>query len=211
MKTKDLIESLSSEIQETKYTSPYSLFAKWVIFFIAFTLVVLAIKGIREDINTKIFETPFIIEMVLSLFVSFTACFIAIKLAIPDKNRGKLNFLIPIIPVFIMGYVILQNGDINLEALQKSLKSNHLEITILLIIYTIPLALFCFHLINKLRPTSLEINGLMAILSSVSGAHFIVRITEIAENIAPVFVWCYSPIIVFSILGVYFGQKFLKW
>ncbi len=210
-KSESLIENLSKQNINPKKVSPGFLLAHFIVFFALFTFTTVAIRGLRFDIIEQLSSIHFHIEIVMSIAASLFSIFIAIELAIPDEKRcPSINFL-PVIPIILIGYAILEGGNIGADALRESLKHDHFEITILLAFYTIPFAVLGFAFVKNLAPTKLGLDGFMIFLSSSSAAHFIVRITEPTDNIAPVFIWCYLPIILFSCMGIFLGKKILKW
>lgn len=211
MKIDELIEDLSNDTQKVEFVSHIKIFIEWLAFFTLFSGLIFMCAGIREDIASKLTDFHFASEMILSIVTALSASFISIFSAIPDTKRSKVINLLPIIPTIIMGYIIAKDGNLGVEALKNSLRSDHFQITLLLAAYTAPLAIFNIYKIKKLAPTNLYICGFMAIMSATAGAHFIIRMTEIAGNMAPVFTWCYSPIIIFSFAGIYIGKKLLRW
>jgi len=60
-------------------------------------------------------------------------------------------------------------------------------------------------------PTQLGWAGAMALLSASACGHFLMRTIGQAANFAEVFIWCYTPLLAFALLGMLLGKKLLRW
>jgi len=214
VKTMDnLIEELVEKNDKVNPILISQVFVKWLGMLLLYSVLVLLIKGLPEDSNQKSQDILFISEMVLSVISFIFAGFLALNLAIPNINRSKVLNYSSIIPFVIMGYLIMSSSSFEVKnlSLEESLKNNHFLITITLILYSLPAIFLTTFMVKKLNPTELSWNGFMILLSATSLGHFLIRMTEKADNIAAILVWCYFPIIILSMFGIIIGKRFLKW
>jgi len=49
------------------------------------------------------------------------------------------------------------------------------------------------------------------LLSASACGHFLMRTIGQAANFAEVFIWCYTPLLAFALLGMLLGKKLLRW
>ena len=210
-KTDDFIKDLSEDLTEVKVTKPLGMFCKWLCFSAIYTFLIILVSGLREDISLSLKEASFSSEMILAVITSALSAYLSFLIAIPNDKYKKIFNLLPVIPFLIMGYVIANSGSISSEALKASFKDDHFTITLALIVYSIPTITYSFFLVKKLSPTSLMLNGFTIVLSATALSHFILRMTQMTDNLAPIFVWCYMPVILVAFGGIYLGKKFLKW
>ena len=212
METENLIDELSNDITAVKPIKVKQVFTKWCFAVTFYLATVVALRGIADSQN-KLADNIFILEMVLSLITCFISGFLAIKLAFPNSERKKIWNFAPIIPLISMGYLIFISSELGTEliSLKQSIQNDHFLITLTIILYSLPIAIYSFIKVGSLSPTQLSWNGFMIIMAASSGAHFLVRVTEQADNLVAILVWCYFPIIILSLTGIAIGNKLLKW
>ncbi len=173
--------------------------------------VIVALFGVRDDWLNEITTMAYQGEMALSLLIVFGAGLSVIKLAVPRQGSLPTSWCFLLLAL-TLGAVIGLLGNVSIQALEASLKSNHFYITFGLIAYAAPVAgALLWFLRQKGSPTQLGWAGLMALLSASASGHFLMRTIGQSNNFAEVFIWCYLPVLALALLGMLIGKKLLRW
>lgn len=176
----------------------------------AYFAVIIFGFGLRADWFEQIATSAYLCEMLITLLLTYGAAWTALRLSAPSSGKLFAGWLLILLSV-VMGAVIWLLGQVNAESFAASMESDHFYITLGVIAGATPVAAGLFWLLRQGAPTQLRWAGAMALLSASAAGHFIMRTVGQADNFADVLVWCYSPILVFLMLGVIVGQKTLRW
>ncbi|MDG0970086.1 MAG: NrsF family protein [Porticoccaceae bacterium] len=209
----DFINSLVEDAADTKPTG-FNIASRSrlvILFLTVYLSLIIATIGLRSDWHYQVSQLSYSIEIALSIILIFFAGIASVRFSVPRAIGRSPAVFLPFL-VVVLGIVIWQLGGVSLDALIVSLTTPSLSyISFGVIAGAIPTASFLMWQMSQGSPTQLRFAGSLALLSASSCGHFLMRTVGQAENFADVLVWCYSPIVMLTILGLIFGQKLLKW
>lgn len=207
--TDNLIESLASDLQEVKLIAhPFKRTLLWLVFALAYLGIAIYYVGIRWDFSDKIYDVPFVLEMIVVGLMSVSAAFCSLWLCVPDMRGQKWMLMIPstLFGVFIVWFstkVLLYMSEM------PALEWHHCAQDA--VFYGIFPVLGLFLLVGKGKTTCPKMMSFMNALA-VSGLGYIgLRITCSAEDMGHTFVYHFMPFVVLSFLIVLAGRKIYRW
>jgi hypothetical protein len=209
----EFIKSLVEDAADTQPTVFYiASRSRLVILFLTVYLgLVIAVMGLRSDWYYQVTLLSYSIEMALSVILIFFAGIASVRFSVPRAIGRSPAVVLPFL-VVVLGMVIWQLGGVSLNALIVSVTTPSLSyISFGVIAGAIPTASFLMWQMSQGSPTQLKFAGSLALLSASACGHFLMRIVGQAQSFADVLVWCYSPVIILTMVGLMFGQKLLKW
>lgn len=207
---KDIIQSLVNENTEIHYTSFAIPFAKSITFSLAYvTFMGFLFYNLREDITLKASNNYFNIEITSIGVLYILISYLAFKNLSPYTQKTKTN--IACIIMLFMAFV----GTALLPALPASLNfSNiiqeaHCAGTMTLI--SLPNIMAGFYFLKKQMTTHPKTLGFAIFSYSALLGYLLVRFTCENETLDHQSILHITPFILYSSLGIYFGNKHLKW
>jgi hypothetical protein len=166
--------------------------------------------GLRPDWQVQMQTASYQCEMGITVILIYAAALSAIRLMAPSQSKMLWGWVLISISL-LMGVAIWLLGQVDAESFQASLASDHYLITLGVTAAAAPVAIGLLRFLRKGAPTQLAWAGVMSLLSASAVGHLVMRTVGMADNFADVMVWCYSPILFLSALGVVIGRHSLRW
>ncbi len=210
MNNNNLIAQLADDVTPVQ---PISILRRLVLTFsvlIMYITLVPMLFGARPDWAQQMATLSYQLEMGISIALTFSAAFLAVRLAVPTQTRFPYGWLIGVAALAI-GAVIGLLGEVSMQGVRDSFASNHYYITAGVIAFATPVAAALFISVAKGATTQPALAGLASLLSASAAGHFIMRTIGQSNNYAEVLLWCYSPVLILALIGFIMGQKYLRW
>lgn len=207
--TKDLIHSLTSDLEEVKCMAhPFKRTMMWLVFASAYMAFISFSIGIRWDFSEKLYDISFALEIFVVGAMSISAALCSLWLCVPDMRGQKLLLAVPsglfaVFMVWLFTKVILSVDHMPIlewhHCAQNAFVLGVLPVVSLLL------------LMGKGRTTHPKFMSFMNSLA-VSGLGYIaLRITCSAEDMGHIFVFHFMPYLLISFLIALLGRRIYRW
>ena len=216
MKTKNLIDTLTSDAPPVKHVVPGKLLLVWLAAASLLMGGLVAALGVRPDIITRLHDISFVVELSLVLAITISAGIAACWLALPDVNQQQWLRWLPFVPFVALSFLLLNNyfsahgmdpmGAVYTEYLEK-----RYDCAADIVLFSIMPGVVLFFIMRKAAPVHYFWAGGIAALAITNLGYFALRIVEVNDNIAHLLLWHYLPMAMFSLLGAFLGKMTLRW
>ena len=207
MKTQQLIDQLSdeglSQKQQPHLTSRACLCITLVFLYF---LLVIVLQELRIDIQDKLQQNLFVIEILISLAMGISGAFAATWLSLPDVNQQPTMRAIPFIFLLALSIMIISQYFIYpVDGIDNGLQC-FINLSLTIIIPTC----FVFYLITKAASVYGGLTGVAVGLFVNGFGYATSRITEINDNIGHVLLWHFLPMIAIIVFLLLLGHIIFK-
>ncbi|MBU0620311.1 MAG: DUF1109 domain-containing protein [Gammaproteobacteria bacterium] len=205
-----LIAGLSKDVQPVKPAlHPYKLSLQWIGAAALYLLVTLALTGLRPDWHESFVEPWFVAE-IATLFALFIVTALSTALlAFPDLHQKRLLAYAPLVPAVLFVAVILSAALADTPP--APLPEHSIECTCSILLTMLLPALWTFYSLRRYASTHYRLAGSIALLSAFSVGALWLRLHEVNDSIAHVVEWHYLPMLGVGLLGLWLGNRLLKW
>lgn len=213
MRTEEIIAGLTREVAKpVRAANPWVMFSIWgSITLIAF-VVLAAYLGLRLDINDRLNEPLFMLEILLLLGLVVTGAISAFWLAFPDCRQQHWLLLAPL-PIFVAYVALLLFRAIVPDATAQPLDIDHssLECALCITLFApLPASLMLWQ-IRRGATVLPRRAGLLAMLVSGAMGHLLLKFVEANDDVLHLLVSHLLPISALGLLGWLAGRKILAW
>jgi len=207
--TEELIHILSAEkVALRRLSTPARIFWQWLLVSLLSVGGMLAIFGLRDDLNEKLTNGFFVAEIFTLSAITISMAFAAAIYSFPDLYQRKYSLYIPPIAllafVFSLVFAYMENANAPLP--------EHSFICLFCItMFSMIPALWMFYLLRKQASTHLKMAGCTALLAACSIGALTLRLSEKTDSIEHLILWHYLPMVGYALIGAWLGKRFLKW
>jgi hypothetical protein len=200
------ILKLVKEGPKKALSSPTYTLLNWIFLIIIYLSIVIYFKGIRDDLNFKITQSLFLIEIFLMLLLALSSALSASMLALPDVNQKAWIRFLPLIPLVIFT-TLLAYSTFATSALSmiECILLSRFDCVFYIIFFSIVRASIMFYSIQKAAPIYCCWAGSMAGLSAASFGYILLRIIDPSDDPFQLIIWHFLPVILIMIIGMLLG------
>lgn len=188
---------------------PFILSFQWMVAAAIYLAVSLAFFGLRPDLLEKFHSAWFVAEIVVLLGILIVTSTSAALLAFPDLYQKRNLALAPawMFALFLLTLFLAWRDDSSLTPLP----AHSFECTLGITLMALLPAVWIFYSIRKYASTHYRLAGSVALLSAFSVGALWLRLHEMDDSIVHVIEWHYLPMLAIGIIGLWLGQRVLKW
>ncbi len=188
---------------------PFILSLQWMGAAAIYLAVSLAFFGPRPDLLEKFHSAWFVAEIVALLGIFIVTSISAALLAFPDLHQKRHLALAPawIFTLFLLTLFFAWRAD----SPPTPLPVHSFQCTVGITLMALLPAVWIFYSIHKYASTHYRLAGSVALLSAFSVGALWLRLHEVNNSIAHVIEWHYLPMLAIGIIGLWLGQRVLKW
>jgi hypothetical protein len=204
------ITSLSTDVSAQKTVRLSRLMTTWFLgTFIYMALLLFVVFKPRPDLALKLSEPLFFFEISSLALLALTSSLSAILLSFPDSYQNRKLSFTPIAAFifFALSLALEQFAD-NPPAPEPE---HSFECCIAITLASLPLAAWMFARIYRMAPVHPTFAGATALLASFSIGALALRLSEQTDSIHHLIYWHYLPMFLMGLIGLWLGQKILKW
>ncbi len=215
MNTEELISKLSQdELKKASLNSPL-YYGLWLIsILLLYATISLLFLEIRPDMGIQLGRFPFILEIVLLLFLTFAGSMAAIFSMYPDCYQKPFFLKVPcIIFVALISFIAFQIITMPFDPRMVVIPSHGHGMECALCIAALaclPSALI-FGLVRKGATVTSVSAGSLSVLAASGLGSLILRLTETDDSLLHIALWHYVPTLLFAAIGAVLGRFLLKW
>lgn len=188
---------------------PIALILKWIALASIYLLVLLLLKGVRNELLTAFQHPWFVIEIALLLAILVATSVSAALLSFPDMYQMRRAVWIPLglFAIFAFALFLAWRADVP----PAPFPVHGIECTLAIIMAAIVPCVWMLYSMRKLASTHYQWAGSIALLHAFSIGALWLRLQENNDSILHVLQWHYLPMIGFGLLGLWLGKRILKW
>lgn len=213
-KTKQLIDYLSQDAEPVGVIShPLLRLLLWGVACAAYLGTFVLVIGLREDLNIKLNELLFQIELVLAAITCISAAIAALLLSVPDGYQFKKMRWIPVIGFSILSSLLYLQWQhpLLLRGVHVAHSDNTYQCMLDISAFALMPVLLLFFMLITGAPTERRWAGAMAGLAAASLSHITLRLLEPNDDIAHILVWHYLPVVFIVLLTILIARRYLRW
>ncbi len=188
---------------------PYMLSLKWIAAAVLYLSVSLILGGLRPDLAVKFLNPWFATEITLLSGIFIATTLSAALLAFPDLHQKRRLALAPVwlfgLFVFILFFAWLADTP------PAPLPVHSMECTMSITFMAILPAFWTLYSLRHYASTHARLTGSVALLSAFSVGAIWLRLHENTDSIIHVIEWHYLPMLVIVVLGMWLGERVMKW
>lgn len=212
--TKQLIESLSSEVKPIKVIRPRHYGALLLVLLLIYAIITqFFLSGFRADIAMQMADSLFILELIILVSIFISASVASVYAMLPDACERKILMRLPyVFSISMLGLLVVQ-FFLQYEpqtALLKPAYHTH-ECTEYIVFVAILPAILIFSLLRKGASLIPMQAGVFVIMVAVSVGAITLRLAEDNNDIMHLIMWHYLPSIFLAITGTLLGRYLLRW
>lgn len=188
---------------------PYILSLQWMVASMLYLAVSLAFSGLRPDLLEKFHNKWFLAEIVVLCGIFIVTSISAALLAFPDLHQKRNLALAPawMFTLFLLTMFLAWRAD----SPPTPLPVHSFECTLGITLMALLPALWTFYSMRKYASTHNRLAGSVALLSAFSVGALWLRLHEVNDSIVHVIQWHYLPMLAIGIIGLWLGQRVLRW
>ncbi|RFC35236.1 MAG: hypothetical protein DID92_2727744087 [Candidatus Nitrotoga sp. SPKER] len=197
------------EIRVKTAPHPFILSLQWMGAAGIYLAVSLTLFGLRPDLLEKFHSVWFVAEIGVLLGILIVTSISAALLAFPDLYQKRNLALAPawMLALFLLTLFLAWRADNPLIPLPVHSFECTLGITVMSLLPTV----WIFSSMRRYASTHYRLAGSVALLSAFSVGALWLRLHEVNDSIVHVIKWHYLPMLAIGIIGLWLGQRVLKW
>lgn len=197
------------EIRVKLAPHPFILSFQWMGAAAIYLAVSLALSGLRPDLLERFHNTWFVAEIVVLLGIFIVTSISAALLAFPDLYQKRNLAWAPVwmFALFLLTLFLAWHADSSPIPLPVHNFECTLGITLMALLPTV----WIFYSMRKYASTHSQLAGSVALLSAFSVGALWLRLHEVNDSIVHVIEWHYLPMLAIGFIGLWLGQRVLKW
>lgn len=205
-----LIQDIVNESKPVHYTSPI----KSVVKFFSFSIIYLSFIGFffynsRADIHVKASDIYFKVEILSIALLTILTLFLIFKNLSPYIQRTKAS----IATISILFLSVIYTTALTAKAtginISHIIHESHCVGTVTLI--TLPIVIAGFYFLKEQMTTHPKTLGFSIFAYGSTTGYLLVRFTCSNENLDHQVILHLAPVFIYGLLGIYFGNKHLRW
>lgn len=206
----DLIATLAEDAKPVSTAPhPYRLNLKWIAIATLYLIVSIVFSGIRPDLTIKL-QQPLFVAEIAALVLIFTATSLsAALLSFPDLHQLRRLAFAPVIAFTLLVVVMLLAWQADHPP--SPLPVHSIECTVSIALFSLLPAAWTFFEMRQFASTHYRLAGSIALLSAFSIGALWLRLYEATDSIVHIIEWHYLPMLAIGIIGLWLGEKILKW
>jgi hypothetical protein len=206
----NLIARLAQDEIRVKFAPhPFILSLQWMGAAVIYLAVSLALSGLRPDLLEKFRNPWFLAEIAVLLGIFIVTSISAALLAFPDLHQKRKLAFAPawMFALFLLTMFLAWRAD----SPPTPLPVHSFECTLGITLMALLPAAWIFYAMRKYASTHNRLAGSVALLSAFSVGALWLRLHEVNDSIVHVIEWHYLPMLAIGIMGLWLGQRVLKW
>lgn len=211
MKTTDhLIKELSSGLAPVAPAlAPAGFVLRWLLVAVAYAALILCHFGLRADLAQKLMDPLYLLELLTLLAVVGSAVTAAAFLAYPDVRQKPWVLRIPAVAGGL--FVVALGLAYAEQPVGMTVPDHGLDCLLCVTLYAIIPAIWMMMLLKRHASTRIRHAGALALLAAAGVGAVALRLEENTDHIGHLLLWHYLPMLGFGAVGIWLGQKFLRW
>ena len=212
MRTEDLIRVLSADARPVRrMASPVQRALLWLLPSLAYALLVALVVGLRPDIEAKLTQSRFTIEVVAALLTGLCAAVAAFGTGSP--GRPPRLRLLPLAPLLVW-LASLGEGCwrswLALGGAGLAVSPDLICFPSIVLVGVIPGALM-FAMIRRDAPLAPVVSMALAALAAAALGAAVLRLFHIQDASVMVLLWQFGSVALITGLGALGGRRTLRW
>lgn len=206
----ELVESLADEAGTVKPAPhPLRLSLAWIVAAAVYLATALALSGLRPDLLQKLHNPWFVAELACLLGIFVATAVSAALLVFPDLHQQRALAWSPagLFAVFPVVLYLAWHAD-NPPA---PLPVHSYQCTVDIALVMLLPAAWTLYAMRHSASTHYRLAGAIALLSAFSVGSLWLRLHEANDSVLHVIQWHYLPMLGLGLLGLWLGQRLLKW
>lgn len=183
---------------------PLALSLKWIALAAIYVLVLLLVKGVRNELAVALQHPWFAIEVALLVALLVTTSVSASLLSFPDLFQMRRAVWMPMAVFGVFACVLLMAWRADMPP--APFPVHGIECTLSIIAASILPGAWLLYAMRKLASTHYQWAGSIALLHAFSVGALWLRLQENNDSILHVLQWHYLPMIAFGLLGLWVGK-----
>lgn len=188
---------------------PFALSLQWIGLALIYLLVLLLVKGVRNELVVALQHPWFAIEVALLVALLAATSVSAALLSFPDMFQMRHVVWIPLALFGVFGFALFMAWRADMPPAPFPVHS--IECTLAIIVASILPGVWMLYFMRKLASTHYQWAGSIGLLHAFSIGALWLRLQENNDSILHVLQWHYLPMIGFGLLGLWLGKLMLKW
>lgn len=188
---------------------PFALGLQWIALALIYLLVLLLVKGVRNELVVAFQHPWFAIEVALLLAVLVATSVSAALLSFPDVFQMRRVAWLPMALFGVFALALFRAWRADMPP--APFPVHGIECTLSIIAASIFPGVWMLYAMRKLASTHYKWAGSIALLHAFSVGALWLRLQENNDSILHVLQWHYLPMIGFGLLGLWVGKLVLKW
>lgn len=211
MDTETLIAQFTTEGARKPLPHPLAIGGKWLMLFTAYLVIVILISGARPDIEAKIVQPLYLMELAGMLATAITAAITASFLALPDVGGRPWMKFVPLIPIMMLGVLLMQTiASGNAMPLLECVQMQRYDCLLRIALFSIVPVAFIFITIQRAAPTRCCWAGSMAGLSAASFGYVFLRLVDTNDDPSALVIWHLIPVMLVTMAGMMAGKFYFR-
>jgi hypothetical protein len=210
-KIEQTIEQLVANSTPVSSTSgPFCFIKKLLLGSIIYLSVCLFFYGFRYDLEVKLSEFSFIVELFLALLGSVIAAYGTAVLAVPDNYQRRWQSYWAVIPLLLLSCVLIYQEYTSRGGVVVSTQNTY-ACALDIVFFSLVPVLIAFFALKRSAPVYSIKAAFMAGLTAVYLAYIVLRLIEANDDIYHLFLWHLLPMAAVVVVCSYLGKRYLRW
>ncbi len=206
----DLIDTLIKEGGAVKPAPhPFKLSLQWIAGATLYLTISLLVFGVRPGLSAQFHRIGFDAEIAALITLIISTSLSAALLVFPDLHQIRRLAYTPLaaFALLIAALFVAWQQD-NPPA---PLPVHSFECTLGIALFSLLPAIWTFFVMKKYASTHYHLAGSVALLFAFSVGALWLRLHENTDSVAHVIEWHYLPMLGIGLLGLWLGQRLLRW
>jgi hypothetical protein len=205
-----LVEALAAQAEQVRPAPhPFALAAKLAAAAALYLALALAASGLRPDF-AQAWHHPWYAAELLALLLLFLAstCSVAL-LGFPDLHQKRALAYAP--PGLFALFALLLAFAWQADTPPAPLPVHSWQCSLSIMLVALLPAAWTFYALRRYASTHFRLAGSIALLSAFSVGALWLRLHEVNDSIYHVVLWHYLPMLAAGFIGLWLGNKLLRW
>lgn len=188
--------------------SPWKTLAQWALPAVLSVAALLWLLGLRDDLSARLSDPAFLAELLLLGALAASSAIAAIWLSYPDiRQQSFVLYPPPILLGVLLAFYIWQllQSPIVMPGMDG------MECVVCILMFGALPTVLALLLMRRNATTHPRKGAMAATLAGLGLGCLGIRLCEPQENVAHLLAWHYGPMVVFTLLCVFFGRRWLRW
>jgi len=212
MRTDELINSLTQNLQPTPKDMIARLLNWAALVGLAIAVLIIVLVGVRKDLNAALFSWPFWMKWTYTISMALTAYLLCERLARPGMKLGWLAIL-PLLPAALLAFMAVRTQlHLPSDARMATWMGHSATLCPIYIgALSIPVFAVLCRTLRRAAPTDLRTAACAAGLMSGAIAAFAYCLLCNESSVSFVATWYTLGMSMPALLGAVFGNTLLRW
>lgn len=212
MNIDQLINRLAAEGAQKPLPHPIKQAAFWLFGTVVYLVMLSSYSGLRSDVNNRLDDPVYALELALLSGVAVSASFAALCLSRPDSYQ--MPYLKYVSFGFLAGWALAAftgSESFDWNQIFDAMTLGQIDCVWHITLFSLPPAIAIFMIARRGATIQWCWAGGMATLAVTAFAYLCMRLIEQTDNPAHLIVWHAMPILSLCVLGMMAGMFLLRW